>query len=60
MFFLWLSAGYGKTLRTELTGDRYGFIKYYNFVDAENCIRGFYYRGYEAKFAKVGPPPIYI
>ncbi|MCJ1349966.1 hypothetical protein MMC31_008209 [Peltigera leucophlebia] len=32
----------------------YGFIKYYNFVDAENCIRGFYYRGYEAKFAKLG------
>lgn len=39
-----------------LTGHRYGFIKYYSFADAENCIRGFYSRGYEAKFAKVGPP----
>lgn len=26
---------------------------YHNFVNAENCIRGFYHRGYEAKFAKV-------
>ncbi|KAI4148896.1 MAG: hypothetical protein LQ341_001452 [Variospora aurantia] len=32
----------------------FGFIKYLNFNDAENCIRGFYYRKYEAKFARVG------
>ncbi|KAL9000143.1 MAG: hypothetical protein Q9169_001218 [Polycauliona sp. 2 TL-2023] len=32
----------------------FGFIKYHNFVDAENSIRGFYYRNYEAKFARVG------
>ncbi|KAL8682251.1 MAG: hypothetical protein Q9186_001710 [Xanthomendoza sp. 1 TL-2023] len=32
----------------------FGFIKYKNFNDAENCIRGFYYRKYEAKFARVG------
>lgn len=31
----------------------YGFIRYHNFVAAENCIRGFFHRGYEAKFAKV-------
>ncbi|KAL9102957.1 MAG: hypothetical protein Q9163_001944 [Psora crenata] len=30
----------------------FGFIKYHNYVDAENCIRGFYHRGYEAKFAR--------
>ncbi|KAL8930946.1 MAG: hypothetical protein Q9208_000047 [Pyrenodesmia sp. 3 TL-2023] len=32
----------------------FGFIKYHNFEEAENCIRGFYYRKYEAKFARVG------
>ncbi|KAI4200374.1 MAG: hypothetical protein LQ346_002384 [Caloplaca aetnensis] len=32
----------------------FGFIKYHNYNDAENCIRGFYYRKYEAKFARVG------
>ncbi|KAL8834280.1 MAG: hypothetical protein Q9170_003825 [Blastenia crenularia] len=32
----------------------FGFIKYHNFIDAENCIRGFYYRKYEAKYARVG------
>ena len=28
---------------------------YHNYFDAENCIRCFYYLGYEAKFAKVSP-----
>ncbi|KAL8928897.1 MAG: hypothetical protein Q9172_000735 [Xanthocarpia lactea] len=32
----------------------FGFIKYHNFNNAENCIRGFYYRKYEAKYARVG------
>lgn len=32
----------------------FGFIKYFNYTDAENCIRGFYYRKYEAKYARVG------
>ncbi|KAL8782666.1 MAG: hypothetical protein Q9213_005205 [Squamulea squamosa] len=32
----------------------FGFIKYHNYIDAENCIRGFYYRKYEAKYARVG------
>ncbi|KAI4280035.1 MAG: hypothetical protein L6R38_004772 [Xanthoria sp. 2 TBL-2021] len=32
----------------------FGFIKYHNFNDAENAIRGFYYRNYEAKYARVG------
>ncbi|KAI4236895.1 MAG: hypothetical protein LQ349_002256 [Xanthoria aureola] len=32
----------------------FGFIKYHNFIDAENAIRGFYYRNYEAKYARVG------
>ena len=31
----------------------YGFIMYHNYDDAENCIRAFYFLGYEAKFAKV-------
>ncbi|KAF2143711.1 uncharacterized protein K452DRAFT_224763 [Aplosporella prunicola CBS 121167] len=30
----------------------FGFIKYYNFKDAENCIRGFHYLGYEVSFAR--------
>jgi hypothetical protein len=30
---------------------------YHNYVDAENCIRGFFFRGYEAKFAKVQISP---
>ncbi|KAL6719187.1 hypothetical protein ACLMJK_003424 [Lecanora helva] len=30
----------------------YGFIMYHNYDDAENCIRAFYFLGYEAKFAK--------
>lgn len=31
---------------------RFGFIKYHNFVDGENCIRGFFHWGYEAKWAR--------
>ncbi|KAK4697497.1 hypothetical protein P7C71_g584, partial [Lecanoromycetidae sp. Uapishka_2] len=30
----------------------YGFILYHNYNDAENCIRAFFFLGYEAKFAK--------
>lgn len=37
------------------TCEGYGFIKHYSFADAKNFIRGFYYRGYKAKSAKVGP-----
>lgn len=36
-----------------LTSCRFGFIKYHNFIAAENCIRAFYHLGYEAKFARV-------
>ena len=36
---------------------RFGFIKYGNYWDAENCIRAFWHRGYEAKFARVGLLP---
>jgi len=32
---------------------RFGFIKYHNFDDAENCIRGFHWLGYEVSFARV-------
>jgi RNA recognition motif-containing protein len=32
---------------------RFGFIKYHNFADAEDCIRGFHYLGYEVSFARV-------
>lgn len=39
-----------------LTSSRYGFIMYHNYDDAENCIRAFYFLGYEAKFAKVFGP----
>ncbi|KAK5165125.1 uncharacterized protein LTR77_009222 [Saxophila tyrrhenica] len=30
----------------------FGFIKYHNYEDAENCIRGFHYLGYEVSFAR--------
>ncbi len=36
-----------------LTDHRFGFVEYHNYTDAENCIRCFYYLGYEAKYAKV-------
>jgi hypothetical protein len=31
----------------------FGFVKYHNYEDAENCIRGFHYLGYEVSFARV-------
>ena len=31
---------------------RFGFIKYHNYEDAENCIRGFHHLGYEVSFAR--------
>jgi hypothetical protein len=34
----------------------FGFIKYHNFDDAETCIRGFHYLGYEVSFARVRHP----
>jgi RNA recognition motif-containing protein len=30
----------------------FGFIKYHNFEDAEDCIRGFHFLGYEVSFAR--------
>ncbi|KIV99572.1 uncharacterized protein PV09_08750 [Verruconis gallopava] len=30
----------------------FGFIKYHNFDDAESCIRGFHFLGYEVSFAR--------
>ncbi|KAF2672181.1 hypothetical protein BT63DRAFT_476973 [Microthyrium microscopicum] len=30
----------------------FGFIKYHNFDDAEECIRGFHHLGYEVSFAR--------
>ena len=36
-----------------LSTPRFGFIKYHNFSDGENCIRGFFHWGYEAKWARV-------
>lgn len=38
---------------TVLICDRFGFVKYHNYEDAENCIRGFHYLGYEVSFARV-------
>lgn len=35
-----------------LTCFRFGFVKYHNYEDAENCIRGFHYLGYEVSFAR--------
>lgn len=35
----------------------FGFVKYHNYEDAENCIRGFHYLGYEVSFARVSDPP---
>ncbi|KAI9703906.1 MAG: hypothetical protein M1836_007680 [Candelina mexicana] len=30
----------------------FGFVRYYTYDDAENCIRGFFHLGYEVSFAK--------
>ena len=30
----------------------FGFVKYHNYKDAEDCIRGFHYLGYETSFAR--------
>jgi len=30
----------------------FGFIKYHNYADAEQCIRGFHFMGYEVSFAR--------
>ena len=30
-------------------------MQYFNFESCENCIRGFFYLGYQASFAQVGP-----
>ncbi|KAE8144706.1 hypothetical protein BDV25DRAFT_145350 [Aspergillus avenaceus] len=30
----------------------FGFVQYYNFESCENCIRGFFYLGYQASFAQ--------
>ena len=43
------AGGYADT-----SGTSFGFIKYHNFADGSNCIRGFYHWGYEAKWARVG------
>jgi NADPH-ferrihemoprotein reductase len=32
---------------------RFGFVQFYNFESCENCIRGFFYLGYQASFAQV-------
>ena len=42
------------------TPDRFGFIKYHNFIDGENCIRGFFHWGYEAKWARVSVSPSFL
>jgi hypothetical protein len=31
---------------------RYGFVKYHNYKDAEDCIRAFHAQGYETSFAR--------
>jgi RNA recognition motif-containing protein len=35
-----------------LTSPRFGFVQYYSFESCENCIRGFFYLGYQASFAQ--------
>ncbi|KAK4983282.1 hypothetical protein LTR66_008884 [Elasticomyces elasticus] len=30
----------------------FGFVRYHNYKDAEDCIRGFHYLGYEVSFAR--------
>ncbi|KAI9721916.1 MAG: hypothetical protein M1812_001872 [Candelaria pacifica] len=30
----------------------FGFVRYYTYDDAENCVRGFFHLGYEVSFAK--------
>lgn len=35
-----------------LIDNRFGFVQYYSFESCENCIRGFFYLGYQASFAQ--------
>nr|POE72158.1 sporulation-specific protein 5 [Quercus suber] len=43
------------------TSHSFGFVKYHNYEDAENCIRGFHYLGYELKtFADEGNTNLYV
>lgn len=37
---------------------RFGFVQYFNFESCENCIRGFFYLGYQASFAQVWNTPL--
>jgi hypothetical protein len=37
----------------------FGFVQYFNFESCENCIRGFFYLGYQASFAQVIQQPTY-
>ncbi|KAI9727014.1 MAG: hypothetical protein M1834_008596 [Cirrosporium novae-zelandiae] len=30
----------------------FGFVEYHNFIDSENCIRGFFHLGYETSYAQ--------
>lgn len=34
----------------------FGFIRFHNYTDAEDCIRGFHHLGYEVSFARVCMP----
>lgn len=40
--------------------DSFGFVQYYNFESCENCIRGFFYLGYQASFAQVSSLRLYL
>ena len=40
-------------VNAKIEPSRFGFVEYHNYDDGENCIRGFYHLGYEAKWARV-------
>lgn len=46
------------TTRICLTGLRYGFACFQTIQEAQSCIRGFYYLGYEVSFARVSQGPL--
>lgn len=44
---------FSKAQGSWLTLFSFGFVRYHNYTDAEDCIRGFHFLGYEVSFARV-------
>ncbi|KAI9878405.1 MAG: hypothetical protein M1830_000967 [Pleopsidium flavum] len=43
---------YIRGLLPDTTDDIFGFVNFHNYIQCENCIRGFFHLGYEVSFAR--------